>query len=115
MSKESRSARKKVIKFMITGAVLLNAAACAPYPSLRTSRKEGLGLPISVIKEINTREGSYASSIDWKETTYKLDNGNWVYVEPNGPHCFIHWEVNPEGIIVGSSVEGWGCDIWPFR
>ena len=60
-----------------------------------------------------SREGSYASRIGWKETTYPLDNGNWVYVEPagvGGKDCLIHWEVNPQGIIVGARTEG--CRGW---
>jgi len=105
----------KVINLLVAAIFLLNSGGCAPIPSLRTTRKEGLGMPISAIRELNEREGSYASSIDWKEKTYQLDNGNWVYVEPEKPNCFIHWEVNPAGIVVGSRVEGSGCDIWPFR
>jgi len=49
---------------------------------------------------------SYASRIGWKEKTYQLDNGNWVYVEPDSKNCFIHWEVNPLGIFVGYKLEG---------
>ncbi|MBI3319285.1 MAG: hypothetical protein HYZ89_01685 [Candidatus Omnitrophica bacterium] len=69
---------------------------------------------------MDSREGSYASSIGWKETTHSLDNGNWVYVTPagrfgtaiGGGECFIHYEVNPEGIIVGARTEGKGCRWW---
>ena len=112
---EKERAWMKIIRLLVVVASLLNLIGCAPYPTLRSYRKQGIGQHIDVTKELVSREGSYASSIGWKETSYKLNNGNWVYVEPDSPHCLIHWEVNPEGIIVGSRVEGRGCDMWPFR
>ncbi len=48
----------------------------------------------------------FLSDPNQKEITYNLDNGNWVYVESDKPDCFIHWEVNPQGIIVGYKLEG---------
>lgn len=65
-----------------------------------------IGRPIEETRRLILRPESYASRIGWKEQTYKLDNGNWVYVEPDSPGCFIHWEVNPQGIIVGYKLEG---------
>ena len=94
---------------------LLSVGGCAPYPTLRGYRNSIMGSPIDHIKELNAREGSYASSIGWKETTYPLANGNWAYVDPYAPNCVVHLEVNPTGIIVGSRAEGSGCDMWPFR
>lgn len=89
-------------------------------PSLKSYLKTGMGLPIAEVQQRMSRPSSYASSIGWQETTYPLDNGNWVYVEPTGEHgkllgggpCFVHWEVNPEGIIVGAHTEGEGCRFW---
>lgn len=108
--------RMKTVRLLVAVVFLLNTSGCSfSIPTLKGHRKEGMGLPISVLKEINVRDGSYASSIGWKETTYTLPNGNWVYVDPYAPNCLVHWEVNPEGIIVGSRVEGNGCDMWPFR
>jgi hypothetical protein len=68
--------------------------------------KNWIGRPIEDLKKIISRPGSYASRIDWKEKTYPLENGNWVYVEPDSKNCFILWEVNPKGIIVGYKLEG---------
>jgi len=68
--------------------------------------KYWIGRPIEETKILVRDSHSYASRIGWQEETYKLDNGNWVYVEPDSPNCFIHWEVNPEGIIVGYKLEG---------
>jgi len=68
-----------------------------------------LGHPIHEIQTAMARPSSYASRIDWKETTYPLQNGHWVFVEPE-PRCLIHWEVNQEGIIVDFSTKGGSCD-----
>ena len=95
----------------IVGTILLAdllLTGCT-IPSLNQTIKESMGQPISHKIEVMSRPGSYSSSISWKETTYKLDNGNWVYVQPNRPECFIHWEVNPQGIIVGYKLEGNRC------
>lgn len=51
----------------------------------------------------------HASKIGWQEKTYTLDNGNWVYITPDRPDCFMHWEVNPEGIIIDYKTEGKRC------
>ena len=75
----------------------------------------GIGQPIEETRKTMARENSYASSIGWKETTYPLDDGNWVFVEPATPDCLIHWEVNPQGIIVGAHAEGKGCDWWTMN
>ncbi len=78
--------------------------------SLDDYTKGWIGRSIEEKKKIINREGSYADRIGWKETIYKLDNGNWVYVEPDQKNCFIHWEVNTEGIIVGNQTKGVGCE-----
>lgn len=64
-----------------------------------------IGQSVQELQEPLSRPNSYASRIGWKETTYKLDNGNWVYVEPVRKDCYVHWEVNPQGVIIGSRVE----------
>ncbi len=65
--------------------------------------------PLSELKEVLARPESYPSRIGWKEKTYKLDNGNLAYIEPVRPDCFIHWEVDPAGIIIGYKTEGKRC------
>lgn len=45
-------------------------------------------------------------SPDSNRKIYQLVNGNRVYVEQDLPGCFIHWEVNPQGFIVGYKLEG---------
>jgi hypothetical protein len=75
-------------------------------PSIGKYTESWVGHQIEEKKNGTKNPGSYASRIRWQEKTYKLDNGNWVYVEPDSKNCFIHWEVNPQGIIVGYKLEG---------
>ena len=105
----------KRAKLCVSIVFLSIAIGCSPMVSLRGYRNHRLGSAIDSVKQMNSSEYSYASSIGWKEKTYTLDNGNWVYIDPYAPNCFIHWEVNPGGTIVGSHLEGKGCDMWPFR
>ena len=74
--------------------------------------RNGIGHPIDQFKEAESRPNiwdAYKAKIGWKETTYTLPNGNWVWVEVDSRDCFIHWEVNPQGIMVGAHTEGNGC------
>lgn len=90
-------------------SVLCLGGCVSQIVSLKAYTEGWLGRPIEEKRQVILRHGSHASRIGWKETTYKLDNGNWVYVEPDRKDCFIHWEVNPQGIIVGYRTEGKGC------
>ena len=95
--------------FLLIIGVLLGLCGCPSVPSLRHYMKSGIGGSIEGLRRADSREGSYVSRIGWKETTYNLPNGNWVWVEVDRKDCFIHWEVNPQGIIVGARTEGKGC------
>ena len=107
-------------QLLLLGFILGLCGCVSQILSFKDYRKGWLGRPIEEKKQVTSREGSYASSIGWQETTYPLDNGNWVYVEPAGEHgklfgggeCFVHWEVNTEGIIIGARTEGKGCRWW---
>lgn len=72
--------------------------------------KEWVARPLLELKQEMSRPDSYASKIGWKETTYPLASGNYVYVQPLREGCFFHWEVNPNGIIVGYVAKGKECD-----
>lgn len=72
--------------------------------------KNAIDSPIDNLIAAKQRPGSYASRIGWKDRRYELENGNWVYVSPEREGCIIHWEVNPQGIIVGYRTEGGRCD-----
>ena len=78
-------------------------------PTIQEYTKHWIGRPIEDMRRIVYHKESYASQIGWQEKTYKLDNGNWMYVEPDKKDCFIHWEVDQQGIIVGYRLEGNSC------
>lgn len=52
---------------------------------------------------------SYQPKDKWPFRTYQLANKNLIYVDLVRPNCYIHWEVNPQGIIVGYKTEGDRC------
>ena len=100
------------LKILFVGLVALCLSGCSQVASLRQYRQNWLGHPIGDLKTAASRPSvvdKYKRTIGWTETTYKLDNGNSVWVEVAWKECFIHWEVNPEGTIVGSKIEGSGC------
>jgi len=87
--------------------ITLFAVSClSQIVSIEDYTKNWIGKPIERKKKSTLRPESYASRIGWKEKTYQLDNGNWVYVEPDSKNCFIHWEVNPQEIIFAYKLEG---------
>jgi hypothetical protein len=100
---------KKAIFFVVIFVFIFSSGCNSQIASIKKSAKSWIGDSIEVRKKLTFDPGSYASRIGWKEKTYQLDNENWVYVEPAGPDCFIHWEVNPPGIIVGYKLEGNRC------
>jgi hypothetical protein len=82
---------------------------CASQMSLEDLGRYWIARPLSDLKEEMKSPDSYASKIEWKETTYPLSNGNFVYVEPVSADCSMHWEINQSGIIVGYQAKGKGC------
>lgn len=95
----------KIVLSLILAALIFSSCI-SQIASIEDYRKSWIGHPIEEWRNAGLRPESYASRIGWKEKTYQLDNGNWVYVEPDSPGCFIHWEVNPKGVIIGSKLEG---------
>ncbi|MGO9377781.1 MAG: hypothetical protein ACLPN1_01630 [Dissulfurispiraceae bacterium] len=65
--------------------------------------------PLSELKQEMKSPDSYASQIDWDETTYQLANGYYIFVEPFSKDCFIHWKINPKDTIIGYFGKGTGC------
>ncbi len=82
---------------------------CASQMSLEDLSRNWLARPLSELKEEMKRPDSYSSKIGWKETTYPLANGGFVYVEPVRADCSVHWEISQSGIIVGYQGKGDGC------
>ena len=88
--------------------VFLNG--CASQINVDNYSSEWIARPLSELKQEMSLPDSYASKKGWKETTYSLADGNYVYVEPIGDDCFVHWEINSRGIIIGSQAKGNGCE-----
>lgn len=101
--------RHRLIIWSFLALLFLLHGCVSQIVSIEEGIKGTVGSPLSDLKKLIAMPESYPSSIGWKEKTYKLDNGNLVYVEPVRPDCFIHWEVNPEGIIIGYKTEGKRC------
>jgi hypothetical protein len=99
----------RLIVLCFTFLMLLSQGCLSQIASFEAYTKNWIGRPMSDLKKLVAMPESYASRIGWQEKTYRLDNGNLVYVEPDRPDCFIHWEVNPEGIIIGYKTEGKRC------
>lgn len=96
----------KMIRFLIIFMIVSINGCLRQIPNIKEYTDHWMGRPIEEKKKPTLRKESYASRIGWKEKTYKLENGNWVYVEPDSKNCVIHWEVDPKGIIVGYKFEG---------
>jgi hypothetical protein len=77
--------------------------------SLEDRSREWITRPLSELQQAMKSPDSYAAKIGWKETTYPLANRNFVYIEPVSTDCFVHWEVNEGGIIIGYQTKGNGC------
>ena len=95
---------KAIMPLIVSTLIFING--CANIASIDEYTKYSLGRNIEEKIKSGLDSHSYASRIGLKEKTYKLDNGNWVYVEADSKNCFIHWEVNPLGTIVGFKLEG---------
>ena len=94
-------------RFFLFFIAILSVTGCLrQIPNIMEYTNYWVERPVYQMKELVSRRESYASRIGCKEKTYTLENGNWVYVEPDSPGCFIPWEVNPNGIIVGYKLEG---------
>ncbi len=89
----------------------IGLGACSPsqIPTLKEYGDAVIGQNVAVIRDLVRRPTSRASQAGWQEKTYLLPNGNWVYVEPDRPHCEIHYEVNSADLIVGYTPVGTGC------
>jgi hypothetical protein len=77
--------------------------------SLEDLSRTWIARPLSELKQEMKSPDSYASKIGWKETTYPLVNGDFVYVEPVSPDCSVHWKISQSGTIIGYQAKGDGC------
>ncbi len=82
---------------------------CASQMTVEARGRDWIGRPLSELKQEMKNPGSYASKIGWKETTYPLANGNFIYIEPVSADCSLHWEISHSGIIIGYQAKGVDC------
>jgi hypothetical protein len=94
--------------------VSIFAIACASCASQTQSVSSfgdySVGRPFAEYKALLSKPTSYANRSGWKERSYDLPNGNWVYVAPMNGFCAIYWEIDKAGTIVRYGLEGEGCD-----
>ena len=95
--------------FIILLTLLFCGCLISQIASMGDSAKTWIGEPIFTRQKFVNDSDSYALRIAWKETTYPLKNGNFIYVEPVREDCFIRWEVNPDNIIVDYKTERNRC------
>ncbi len=88
---------------------------CAAPISLEEHTRDLIARPLSELKEEMNRPDSYASKTGWKESTYPLANGDFVYIEPLRADCSVLWEINPGGTIIGYQSRGNGCPEGPGK
>lgn len=88
---------------------IIVVSGCASQVPVAEHGAEWVARPLSELKQEVDRPDSYASRIGWKETTYPLANGNYVYEEPLREGCVIQWEVNSRGTIIGYTTKGKDC------
>ena len=99
-----------VLKAAIAGTVFALIFSCSQIKSATDHANAWVGRSVYDYSSMVNRKGAYANSIGWQEKTYQLPNGNKVYVFPASPECYIHFEVDREGTIIGSRTEGKRCD-----
>lgn len=85
-----------------------NLSACA-IPDLKdyADRVVRAGLTVEEMKKARG-----ANLGDWDKPAYHRPNGNAVYVESVGAKykgCDFHWEVNPQGRVIGYKTVGDRC------
>ena len=90
--------------------LLVLLCGCATPQYVEEHSNEWISRPLSELKQAMNRPDSYASKVGWQETTYPLTNGYYVFVEPLGRECSLHWKINPRDIIVDYSTAGSGCE-----
>jgi len=98
----------RLLTSIFISVILLMLTACPSIPSFYDWVKPIVGQPISLLEKPGNK-GNYKDAIGWQDRRYNLRNGNWVYVEPIRDGCLVHFEVNPQGIIVGYQTEGDRC------
>src|SRR5687768_6789019 len=98
-------------RLLIPVAALVVGSGCVSQISPFKAYADGwIGRPISEYQAAVLRSSkTYASTVGWSEKWETLPNGNRAYVYPERRDCFVHWEVNDRGIIIGYRPVGDRC------
>jgi hypothetical protein len=99
----------RTVRHLIILCAVAACSACQGIPTIDEWASPLIGMPVEHLRALDRRPESRASRIGWVEKTYPLRNGNWAYVQPTADRCELHFEVNPDGIIVGYRPMGEGC------
>ena len=91
--------------------LLVFFCGCATPLYVEDYTNQWISRPLSELQQAMNRPDSYASKIGWKETTYPMAIGYYVFVEPLSEKCSVHWNINPRDKIVGYQAVGSGCEL----
>lgn len=99
----------RAAQYTLLASVVFLGGCAGGGKSFELHTNQWQGRSLTELKQAMSRPESYASKIHWKEQTYPLNNGNFVFVEPYDPTCTIKWEVTQGGYILKYTTEGSGC------
>ena len=102
--------RSNLLNMILCFLLSVIAYGCATPKYVDNHAAEWISRPLAELKQAMNRPDSYASKIGWQETTYSLNNGYYVFVEPLGKECSLHWDINPRDMIVSYRAVGSGCE-----
>ncbi len=94
---------------LLTASLATLTACVSQIPRLTDYADSIVGRPIAELQEREAQPQSYSSWRGRPPREYALPSGNWVHVHPDRDNCDVHFEVNPDGIVVGYTLEGTGC------
>ena len=96
------------IIFVLSLLIFINGCA-SQIVAVKDFASGWVGRPMQDLKKIASHPGAYPSNLRVEERVYSLENGNMVYVIPIRDACFVHFEVDRKGIIIGYKTEGDRC------
>ncbi len=101
--------RLVVLTALLTVSLATLTACVSQIPRLKDWADANVGLPIAELQAMEAQPQSYSSWRGRPPRQYPLPGGNWVHVHPDRDNCDVHFEVNPDGIVVGYTLQGTGC------
>jgi len=93
-----------MISNLVITVLMCFVISCSSIVSIEEYTKYWIGRNIEEKRKVVSDSGSYGDT-----PGCKIDDGKRVYVEKDSPDCFILWEVNERGMIVGYTLKGDRC------